>query len=197
MTQDSESRPTDVTGRKRKTGGGGAGGLLPGVLAALISGLICWQWLIPSLGTAQSADPTLGARAGNLDPVDEQDITGAIGTLSGSPEFLAGFKDRSKACPRPLAWVSIVSEPGQPAATVRLRSGNYISPLFQLTEVPTRVAVPYPGPYERGTGTLTLVGAGAHVAVALLPVWHVVVQGTDASRNVTWHPVKKCIQPNG
>lgn len=171
--------------------------MLQAVLAALISGFICWQWLIPSFGTAESADPAAGALASDLAPVDEQDIAGAIGTLSGSPEFLAGFGDRSKACPRPLAWVSMVSEPGQPPATVRLRSGDYVSPLFQLTEAPTRVAVPYPGPYERGMGTLTLVGAGAHAAVALLPVWHVEVQGTGASRNVTWHPVKKCIQPNG
>src|SRR6185437_6202002 len=117
-------------------------GLLPAVLAALISGFVCWQWLIPALPTAGGAKASAGGLGSDLAPIDEQDIDGAIGTLSGSPEFLASFKDRSKACPRPLAWVSMVREPGQPAVTVRLRSGNYISPLFPLTEVPTRVAIP-------------------------------------------------------
>jgi len=197
LAHDSEANPSRATVGRRTSEAQGGAGLLSAGLAVLVSGFVCWQWLIPALATGAADRPAADASISELAPVDEQDIDGAIGTLGGSPEFLASAKDRGKACPRPLAWVSVMREPGQPAAKVRLRSGNYFSPLFQLTDVPTRIAIPYPAPYDRGAGSLAIVGAGIHAVVALRPAWHVDAQGDGAARNVTWHPVKRCVQPGG
>ena len=171
-------------------------GLLPSILAMLIAGFFCWQWLIPGLIGAEGDPPAADASVSELAPVEDQDIPGAIGTLDGSPQFIATVKDRSQACSKPMAWVSIMREAGQPAAKVRLRSGNYISPIFTLTDVPVRVAIPYPAAYDLGHGRLTLLSVGGHAEVALRPIWHAEIQG-EASRNVIWHPVKRCVQPNG
>jgi hypothetical protein len=180
-----------------KAYGGGGGGLLPSVAAMLIMGFVCWHWLLPSLANDEPAAPPQGGSTGELAPVDAQDVPDALATMSGPPEILARFKEAADGCSRPLAWVSIVREPGQPGTSVRLRSGNYFSPLFQLSDVPTRVAIPYPAPYERGQGQLTVVGEGGEAAIALRPTWHVVLQGAGAVRNVTWHPSRRCTLSNG
>ncbi|MGA9868046.1 MAG: hypothetical protein WBQ75_16600 [Acetobacteraceae bacterium] len=116
--------------------------------------------------------------------------------MNGSTAFLAQFRQRTGGCPRPLAWVSLGRAAAQPAGTVRLRSGTYFSPVFKLTDIPVRIAIPYPGPYETGHGTLMAMNAGGSAIVALVPAW-VSARGGEATREVTWHPSKRCKQPGG
>jgi hypothetical protein len=78
--------------------------------------------------------------------------------------------------------------------TIRLRSGNYISPNFSLTDAPVRVALPYPAPYEAGHGTLSVIAVGGEATVSLLPPWRVVGGSGLASHEVTWHPRIRCRQ---
>ena len=80
---------------------------------------------------------------------------------------------------------------------VRLRSGSYFSPIFNLSDAPVRVAIPYPGPYEMGRGRLTVMVTSGDVVVALEPAWHVSAQNGQASHEVTWHARINCKQqPN-
>ena len=77
----------------------------------------------------------------------------------------------------------------------RLQSGHYFSPRFAVTDTPIRVAIPYPGPYASGHGTLTVLGADHDMVVALSPAWHVGVNAGPATHAVTWHPDPRCVRP--
>jgi hypothetical protein len=66
-----------------------------------------------------------------------------------------------------------------------------------LSDVPVRVAIPYPGPYEMGRGTLMVMVTSGNVVVALQPAWRVSAQNGQVSHEVTWHPRINCKQqPN-
>jgi hypothetical protein len=138
-----------------------------------------------------------GAIVSDLAQVDDQDVTAALTTMSGSAAYLEQFKARAGGCPRPLAWVSLVRTTGEPAGTVRLRSGTYFSPTFNLSDMPVRVAIPYPGPYEAGRGVLMAMNAGGSAIIALLPAWHMSAQGGEGTREVTWRISDRCKQPDG
>jgi hypothetical protein len=202
MAQDSDASRFDAAAVEssstpdRKSSGTGVPGIWALAGIAALSCFVSIKWLIPAISEAVSASSGDAVSIGELASVEDRDLDAAVTTLTGSPDFLNQFKEKETGCSRPLAWVSIVLEPGQPAGAVRLRSGDYFSPLFRLSATPVRVAIPYPGPYERGSGTLTVVGATGHEAVALLPVWHVSAQG-DATRTVNWQPSKRCALPNG
>ncbi|HEY8288808.1 MAG TPA: hypothetical protein VIG49_06030 [Acetobacteraceae bacterium] len=164
---------------------------------AMMSGIACWVWLTTSLGAAADQKDGPAAAASELAEVADQDVTAALATMNGSSAFLARFKDRTTGCPRPLAWVSVARAPGQPPGTVRLRSGTYFSPVFNLTDTPERVAIPYPGTYETGHGMLTALGAGGRAIIALRPVWRVAAQDGASTRPVTWSPAKRCKSSSG
>lgn len=132
------------------------------------------------------------AESFELAQVEDQDIAPALGTMGGSRSFQAGFKQGQASCPRPLAWVSLTPlKSGQPIA-VRLRSGNYVSPSFNLVDTPIRVALPYPAPYEVGHGTLSVIATGGGAAVSLLPAWRVAGGAGLTSHEVSWHPRARC-----
>jgi hypothetical protein len=134
--------------------------------------------------------------ASELAPVDDRDIDAAETTMSGSGGFLAQFKQRTTGCPVPLAWVAVARMPGQAGGTIRLISGSYVSPAFALSNAPTRIAIPYPAPYQAGQGRLTALHAGVSATIALSPAWDISAQG-EASHNVTWHSGKRCMQSDG
>ena len=83
--------------------------------------------------------------------------------------------------------------PGQPDGRIRLQSGSYFSPAFELTDRPVRVAVPYPAPYAAGRGTMAVLGATTSAIVALRPAWAVVAGRPAQTRNVTWQPSGRCL----
>lgn len=127
-----------------------------------------------------------------LAQVDDQDIAAALTTMDGSTAFLAQFKERKAGCRLPLAWVTLVRAPGQPHGTIRFRSGTYFSPVVELSDVPERVAIPYPTSYETGHGALTVMTAGGSAVVALTPALHVSSQSGNATHAVTWHVSNRC-----
>jgi len=162
---------------------------------AVISGAVCWFWL--ASGRANSPGAT-AANVSNLTEVDEQELEGALTTLdvpnAALPQFRAG---KDGGCRRPLAWVSLVSPPGEVPSQIRLISGTYVSPIFEVSATPVRVAVPFPAPYETGHGALTAIEVGGSAAISLLPAWRVSARDGKATRAVTWHPVKNCSARNG
>jgi hypothetical protein len=156
----------------------------------VISGVVCWFWLVSGRANPlQAAAPNVS----ELTEVEEADVTGALTTMSPSNAMLAEFqKKQDGSCRRPLAWVTLVSAPGESPSRIRLISGSYYSPLFEVSATPIRVALPFPAPYETGQGVLTAIDAGGSATISLLPAWRVSVQDGKTTRPVTWHPVKSC-----
>ena len=186
MMQDAEAR--------RSAPQRGSQGALPGIrmtiASAVISGVICWFWLAP--GRANQP-PTNAPNVSDITEVAEPDIAGALTTMNLPDAALAQFREaKDDSCRRPLAWVLVVSPPGEPPSRIRLISGNYFTPIFEVSATPVRVALPFPAPYETGRGTLTAVDIGGSAAVSLLPAWRVSATDGRTTHVVTWHPVKNC-----
>ena len=188
-------RSEDQVGASLPGNQGNPARLPGGWQAALIAALSAL--LIGYLGRPGDNAPRSEGRP-NVSRVAEvapADLPAALDTVSGTPQQLAQLAERD-SCSRRLAWVTLVRAPGQPTGRIRLRSGNYVSPAFDLTETPVRIALPYPAPYPAGHGTISVVGATTDAMVALTPPWHVLAQaGTDA-REVTWTPAPSC-PPSG
>ena len=186
MTQDTEARRS-APRRKNQSA-------LPGmgltIAIAVISGVICWFWL--ALGRANPLKPT-APNGSDLAEVEEREVAGALTTMSLPNTVLAEFREgKDGGCRRPLAWVSLVSAPGEPPSRIRLISGTYYSPVFEVSAAPVRVAIPFPAPYETGHGVLTAIDVGGSATISLLPAWRVSAQDGKTTRTVTWHPVKTC-----
>jgi hypothetical protein len=191
MTQDTEARRS----APRKTHQSALPGIGQTIVIVVITGVVCWFWLVSG-----RANPlkTAGPNVSDLTEVAERDIAGALTTMSPSNGGLAQFREgQDGKCRRPLAWVTLESAPGQPPSHIRLVSGNYYSPLFEVSATPVRVALPFPAPYETGNGVLTAIDVGGSATIALLPAWRISPQDGKTTRAVTWHPVKNCSPRNG
>ena len=190
MTQDTEAARSAARRKNR--------GPLPGIgltiAIAVISGVICWFWL--GSGRANPLKPT-APNVSDLTEVEETEVRGALTTMNLSNAVLAHFREgKDGGCRRPLAWVTLVSAAGEPPSRIRLISGNYYSPSFEVSATPVRVALPFPAPYETGQGTLTAIDVGGSATISLLPAWRVSAQDGKTTRAVTWHPVKSCSTRN-
>ncbi len=125
--------PTDVKTRARQAGARNATTAVPGLgMAAFAAGL-------SALGFGYWAQASRGAAAdvARMAEVAPQDMQEALATVEGTPARMALFKD-PMACSARLAWVVVKRDRGQPAGRIRLQSGSYFSPSFELTEVPVR-----------------------------------------------------------
>jgi hypothetical protein len=186
MTQDTEARRS-APQRKSQGAPPGTGSA---IAIAIISGVICWFWL--AAGRANPFKPAV-PDGSNLTEVEEREVAGAFTTMSLPNAGLAPFREgKDGSCRRPLAWVSLVSAPGEPPSRIRLISGTYYSPVFEVSAVPVRVAIPFPAPYETGRGVLTAIDVGGSATISLLPAWRVSAQDGKTTHAVTWHPVKSC-----
>jgi hypothetical protein len=175
-----------------------APGLLSFAAIALLVSVAFWFWLTEAFSAISISDANGQFVNSELAQVDDQDIPDALKTMGGLSKSLDRFSQKGTGCPLPLAWVSIAKASGSPAGTIRVRSGNYLSPPFSLTEMPVRIAIPYPSSYETGTGQLAVVGTGAPATIALTPAWSVSFdQNKMAMHNVHWSPVTRCGGANG
>jgi hypothetical protein len=191
MTQDTEAKRS-APPRKRQSAPPGIGLTIATVV---ISGVVSWFWL--TSGRANSAKST-APDVSDLTEVEEPEIAGALTTISLPNAALVQFRERKDGgCRRPVAWVSLVSAPGEPPSHIRLISGAYYSPVFEVSATPVRVALPFPAPYETGHGALTAIDVGGSATISLLPAWRVSAQDGQTTRAVTWHPVKNCSPRNG
>jgi len=126
----------------------------------------------------------------NLSIVAASDIPAATETLdpATSGQLAAGAKN----CTVPLAYVRITKRPDAAGGVIRIRSGNYVSPPFQMTDAPQQVAIPYPAPYPTGHGTISIEGNASGALVSLYPTWNVETVSGSAARNVIWKPGNPC-----
>jgi hypothetical protein len=191
MTQDTEAKRSSSRRKKRSA----PPGIGLAIAIAVIAGVVCLFWL--TSGSANSLKPA-APNVSELAEVEDSDIAGALATMSLSNAVLAQFREGQDGnCRRPLAWVTLVAAPGEPPSHVRLISGTYFSPNFEVSATPVRVALPYPTPYESGHGVLTAIDVGGDASIALLPAWRVSAQSGETTRSVIWHPIKNCSTRNG
>ncbi len=177
-------------------------GAIPGLLSftaiAILVAVSFWFWLTEALFAVSASDADGQSISSELAQVSGQDMPDALKTMGGLPSFLSRFRQRSASCPQPLAWVSIAKAAGSTPGTIRVRSGNYLSPPFSLSDTPVRIAIPYPSSYETGNGQLAVVGIGAPAIVSLTPAWSVSYdQHNIAVHNVHWSPAARCGGANG
>jgi hypothetical protein len=192
MKQTPETQQDTAAMPRRSGEEAGASGTWPAATVVLLSGIACWLWLASGMGTTMPPRTAAAVAGAELAQVEPQDIDGALSTMSGSPGTMAQFRQRTDGCPLPLAWVSVALAPGQQAGTIRIRSGNYFSPIFTLGEAPVRVAIPYPAPYQVGTGTLAAMHTGGGAVIALAPAWLVPAENSAATRQVSWPVTNRC-----
>jgi hypothetical protein len=185
MPKDEQTRASLPGARSTSAG-------LPGtwqaVAVAALSALVFGYWARSGVNAPGAAAAANVSRVAEVAP---QDVTAALDTMSGSHEQLAQFRER-EACSRRLAWVTIMRSPGQPPGRIRLQSGAYLSPAFDLTDAPVRVALPYPAPYATGHGMISVLGTTTDAIVALTPPWRVPAQEGLHAREVTWTPSGDC-----
>jgi len=159
--------------------------LIVAAAGAAVTGLIVAGAVTSGRFGTGASEPTLAALA-------PSEIAEAIATLD--PNTSQQAVADAKACKVPMAWVTLVKQAGSPDGTVRIRAGSYLSPPVRVTEVPQRIALPYPAPYPTGHGVLWVVGAASGVTIYLTPGWNVpeINGGAGASINVVWTPKNPC-----
>jgi len=179
--------PDEKPGKGKKRGPFRA--ILITIIGALITGGIATAIVMPDVIRGKPSGP-----AGDAEPILSQlppnDIATALPTLD--PSTSKGAVDDAKACKAPLGWVTLVKRPGGRGGMVRIRSGSYLSPPFQVTDAPQRIAIPYPAPYPTGRGVLSLVGDADEVWFYLTPGWFVPNLKGTASINVHWTVGNPC-----
>ena len=167
-------------------------GLWPGLAIAVTAALLSIYWFQADAGSSEPA--AAAAVSGQITEVSASELLAALDTVEGSREQLARIRD-GEACAGKLASVVITLPPGHPPGRIRLQSGSYISPAFDVTPAPTRVALPFPAPYAAGTGTIAVLGTTTGAVVALTPPWQLGPQPGAQFRKVTWTPASPCAGP--
>jgi hypothetical protein len=150
--------------------------LAGGMLTAAILGLV-------SYNAATDAESTLST-------VSVADIGAATQTID--PAAASQLAAQAKSCKVPLARMAVAKVPGTPGGTIRIRSGNYLSPPFQLTDTPLNIAVPFPDAYPVGHGQISIEGNATGAMISLTPTWTNVTINGAAVRNVVWKPGNPC-----
>jgi hypothetical protein len=128
--------------------------------------------------------------ASNLSTLATTEIAAATQTmdLMSSPQLVAAARN----CTAPLAYVRIAKMPGTAGGPIRIKSGNYLSPPFEMTDAPQQVAIPFPAPYPQGHGTISVEGNATGAVISLSPAWHIDALNGATTRNVIWKPGYPC-----
>jgi hypothetical protein len=161
-------------------------GLLTAGAIALVGGALTVGALMFAAGP-HSDSATAGS---NLAIVAQADIAGASATLN--PGVAGQLASEAKSCSVPLARVTIVKAAGAAGGTIQIKSGDYVSPTFQVTDAPQQVAIPFPAPYATGHGVLSVEGSASGATILLTPGWKLQSLNGSASHNVVWTPRNPC-----
>lgn len=162
------------------------------VAGALLTAGVVAAILAPGRIGSITAPPSArtGTAGSTLSVVAPGEIAYAIVTLD--PASAQQKAADAKSCKAPIAWVTLMKQGAGPDGTIRIRSGNYLSPPFRVTNAPQRVAIPYPAPYATGHGVLSVVGEANGLSLYINPVWHIQTLNGTASLNVNWATTNPC-----
>lgn len=132
---------------------------------------------------------TSAPQSSELDQVASADLDLAASSFPRAE--LGTHIEDAKACRIPLTFVTLVPRNGS-TGHVRIRSGDYWTPVIHLGTAPIRVGLPYPAPYPTGIGDFQLEGDGASFDMYLRPGWvGGTLQGT-ATVHVWWRVKAPC-----
>jgi hypothetical protein len=88
------------------------------------------------------------------------------------PTLRAGFgstnQESASRCPEAIARLVLMPTP-QSQGQLRVTSGAYTSPWYQLGKAPTTFVIPFPAPYATGKGVLIVEGNAEHGFLSLTP----------------------------
>ena len=148
-------------------------------------GAIGWVLKSASVGgaTGDPAQPTINF-------VDKGDLSAAATTLT--PSAAGALIEDAQRCRIPLVSMTIERGSAALGSTIRIRSGNYVSPYFTVTDAMQRIAVPYPAPYGAGSGTFTFEGTAKGVVMGLTPTKAIVDLPGSQTIPVVWRAVPPC-----
>ncbi len=161
------------------------GGFGP-VLIATAGGLITSALLIGAIQRVDFGE----AAALSLAAVATNQLEDAVLSLDSKASGAAA--EEARQCKTPLAFVTVVAEPGSVPGSIRIRSGDYLSPSIRVTDSPRRVAVPFPAPYPTGKGVLSVEGSARGLTVWLSPGRYVGTLDGASPINVVWTPKNPC-----
>ena len=170
-----QQRPSD--GKTRK-----------GLIIGIVGGFLTAGAVVLAL----NGGPPFIKKEPTLSLVAPAEITDASRTLDPANPKSEQYASEAKKCSVPLAWVDIWKTPGASGGTISIRSGDYISPPFTLTDAPQRVAIPFPAPYATGRGVLSVEGAANGAVISISPAWHINSLPGSASLDVVWTPKDPC-----
>lgn len=122
--------------------------------------------------------------------VAQRDLGEAATTLT--PAAAGPLAEDAQRCKIPLASMTIAKGTAAIGSTLRIRSGNYASPYFTVTENMQRIAVPYPAPYGAGAGTFVVEGNATGAVLGLTPTRVLIELPGSQSIPVVWRAVNPC-----
>lgn len=125
--------------------------------------------------------------AAEIASVAADDLSSARTTLD--PARAAALASDARACKAPLAYVTLSQAPGSPDSDIRIRSGDYVSPIYHIGAAPIRVAIPFPTPYATGRGQIFVEGRQLGLDVTLYPTMR---PGGGGVINIWWTTDKPC-----
>lgn len=167
---------------KASTRSAGVIGAVGALVTLAVVGLVVMKSGI-GFPTGDPAQPTLTF-------VDKSDLSAAAATLT--PSAAGALVADAQACKIPLVSMTISKGTAVIGSTIRIRSGNYVSPFFTVTEEMQRVAVPYPAPYGAGAGTMVLEGTANGAIVGFTPRKIMTDLPGTQSVPVVWKPQNPC-----
>ncbi|HEY0912520.1 MAG TPA: hypothetical protein VGD75_20050 [Bradyrhizobium sp.] len=153
--------------------------------ALVIMGAIGWVLKSADLGVSSGdpAQPTVSF-------VAQGDLSAAATTLL--PSAAGALIEDAQRCRVPLISMSIDRGTAPLGSIIRIRSGNYVSPYFSITDSTQRIAVPYPTPYGSGSGIMTVDGNAKGAIVGFNPTQTMVDLPGAKSIPVVWRAVSPC-----
>lgn len=81
----------------------------------------------------------------------------------------------------------------QSQGQLRVTSGAYTSPWYQLPKGPTTFVIPFPAPYEAGKGVLVVEGSAEHGFLSLTPSFALDLPSkTSVTIPVIWNVNPQC-----
>ena len=136
-----------------------------------------------NLVSGDPAQPTLSF-------VGQRDLGEAASTLT--PSAASALVEDAQRCKIPLASMTISKGTAAIGSTIRIRSGNYVSPYFTVTDSMQRIAVPYPAPYASGAGTIVIEGNATSAIVGLTPTRMLIELPGSQNIPVVWRAKNPC-----
>lgn len=186
MSESTSKDNAPAAGQAAPVGTGSRRAAIVAATGALVMlGAIGWVLKSADLGIASGdpAQPTVSF-------VAQGDLSAAATTLL--PSAAGALIEDAQRCRVPLITMSIERGSAPLGSIIRIRSGNYVSPYFSITDSPQRVAVPYPTPYGSGSGIITVEGNAKGAIVGFNPTQTMVDLPGAKSIPVVWRAVNPC-----